>query len=125
MEIMDKKQVMQRLRQVQVRAQEINCCIRIQPKKTQTLPTQIPGRCSPNAGNTKDAGGPNGSCPESVVARNFNEALVNSPTDLIGIDFTIWGDPYIADSGMGNYPALPATFNMTTDGTMNYPKRRS
>lgn len=79
-----------------------------------------PVGASPNAGNTKDAGGPMVH-PESVVARNFNEALVNSPADLIGIDFTIWGDPfYIADSGMGNYSAAPATFNMTTDGTMNY-----
>ena len=61
--------------------------------------------------------------PESRVARDFNEALVNSPVDLIAVDLEIMGDPYfIADSGMGNYNALqvPGILNITGDGTMNY-----
>ena len=79
-----------------------------------------PTGADPNKGNTKDVGGPMVH-PESVVARNFNEALVNSPVDLIAIDFKIWGDPYyIADSGMGNYSAAEATFNMNSDGAMEY-----
>lgn len=60
--------------------------------------------------------------PDIEVARNFNEALVNSPVDLITAKMTIWGDPYyIADSGMGNYNA-PETplINLTKDGTMDY-----
>ena len=59
---------------------------------------------------------------EIEVARNFNEALINSPTDLMIARMTIWGDPYwIADSGMGNYNA-PETplINLTADGTMDY-----
>jgi len=61
--------------------------------------------------------------PESQVARDFNEALVNSPVDLVAVDLTILGDPYyIADSGMGNYNALqvPGVLNITADGSMNY-----
>tara|TARA_B110000090_G_C13393004_1_gene450177 strand:+ start:613 stop:3237 length:2625 start_codon:yes stop_codon:yes gene_type:complete len=61
--------------------------------------------------------------PESRVARDFNEALMNSPTDLIEVDLEILGDPYfITDSGMGNYNALqvPGILNITSDGTMNY-----
>ena len=61
--------------------------------------------------------------PESQVARDFNEALVNSDVDLVAVDLTILGDPYyIADSGMGNYNALqvPGVLNITADGSMNY-----
>jgi len=61
--------------------------------------------------------------PESRVAYDFNEALMNSPVDLIAVDLKILGDPYyIADSGMGNYNALqvPGILNITGDGTMNY-----
>jgi len=74
-----------------------------------------------NAGNPADAAGPMVH-PESVIARNFNEALMNSPVDLVTLDLEIWGDPfYIADSGMGNYsaPAGP-TPNINSDGTMDY-----
>lgn len=61
--------------------------------------------------------------PETQIARNFNDALVNSPVDLIAVDLTIWGDPYyITDSGMGNYNALqlPGAININSDGTMDY-----
>ena len=61
--------------------------------------------------------------PENQVARDFNEALVNSPVDLIMVNMEIWGDPYyIADSGMGNYNALktPGVLNINADGTMEY-----
>ncbi len=70
----------------------------------------------------KKGGGGDLISPDIEVARNFNEALVNSPVDLITAKMTIWGDPYyIADSGMGNYNA-PETplINLTKDGTMDY-----
>jgi hypothetical protein len=72
--------------------------------------------------NSVDGGGPV-IHPESQVARDFNEALVNSPVDLMMVDLEIMGDPYyIVDSGMGNYNALqvPGLLNITKDGTMNY-----
>jgi len=59
---------------------------------------------------------------KTSVARDFNDALVNSTVDLVTANMTIWGDPYyIADSGMGNYNA-PETplINITKDGTMDY-----
>ena len=61
--------------------------------------------------------------PESQVARDFNEALVSSPVDLVAVDLKILGDPYyICDSGMGNYnaPQISGVLNITQDGTMNY-----
>ena len=59
--------------------------------------------------------------PETQIARSFNDAIVNSPTDLVSANVEIWGDPYyIADSGMGNYDAAEADFNSTSDGTMNH-----
>jgi hypothetical protein len=56
------------------------------------------------------------------IARDFNDALVNSPVDLVSVDLTIWGDPYyITDSGMGNYSAATTDFiNITADGTMDH-----
>lgn len=61
--------------------------------------------------------------PETRIARDFNNAIVNSPTDLVNMQMTIWGDPYfIADSGMGNYNSKPVQglINLTEDGSMNY-----
>jgi len=61
--------------------------------------------------------------PETQIARSFNDAIVNSDTDLVAIEFEIWGDPYyIADSGMGNYNASERSgmINMTEDGAMDY-----
>jgi len=59
---------------------------------------------------------------KTQIARDFNDALVNSPVDLVSVELTIWGDPYyITDSGMGNYSAAPTGFiNITADGTMDY-----
>lgn len=57
---------------------------------------------------------------ENQIARSFNDAIVNSPVDLVSVDLEIWGDPYyIADSGMGNYNGL-GMFNMLSNGSMNY-----
>jgi len=75
------------------------------------------------AGPNRSDGGIGLLSPESRVARDFNEALMNSPVDLVAVDLTILGDPYyIADSGMGNYNALqvPGILNITGDGSMNY-----
>jgi len=61
--------------------------------------------------------------PETQIARSFNDAIVNSNTDLVSVDLEIWGDPYyIADSGQGNYNAseLSGVLNMTADGSMEY-----
>ena len=59
---------------------------------------------------------------QTAIARDFNDALVNSPVDLITANMTIMGDPYyIADSGMGNYSAgTTPIINITEDGTMDY-----
>ena len=60
---------------------------------------------------------------QNQVARQYNDAIVNSDVDLVMVDLTIMGDPYyIADSGMGNYNAQedPATINLTKDGTIEY-----
>ncbi len=84
--------------------------------------TTIKEATEENTSTGKKGGGGDLISPEIEVARNFNEALVNSPVDLITARMTIMGDPYyIADSGMGNYNA-PETplINLTKDGTMDY-----
>jgi len=84
-----------------------------------------------NSGNstTKEVSKPGGTgkggLPERTkesIARDFNDAIVNSNVDLVTANMTIWGDPYyIADSGMGNYNAAETPIiNMTKDGTMDY-----
>jgi len=69
----------------------------------------------------KNAGdGPNDDY-RSLIAKNFQEALLNSPADMLTLDISVLGDPYyLADSGMGNFSDLPQTFNLTADGSMNY-----
>jgi hypothetical protein len=56
------------------------------------------------------------------VARQFNEAIINSKADLLTMELSILGDPYyIADTGVGNYNAPPGSGpGITADGTMNY-----
>tara|TARA_B110000503_G_scaffold129783_1_gene202390 strand:- start:41923 stop:44622 length:2700 start_codon:yes stop_codon:yes gene_type:complete len=74
-----------------------------------------------NSSNTGNLGGGAMSHPETQVARSFNDAIVNSPVDLVSAGMEIWGDPYyIADSGMGNYDAPEAAFNVTSDNAMEY-----
>ena len=83
-----------------------------------TSRTQSP----PPRANRQDGGGVM-LLPENIIAMNFNEALVNSPVDLIQVDLDIVGDPYyLADSGMGNYnsPSLGGLLNLTRDGNMSY-----
>ena len=59
---------------------------------------------------------------ERRMARQFNEALVNSDVDLLTMTIKILGDPYyIADSGTGNYNAsLTEWTNVTSDGSISY-----
>ena len=59
---------------------------------------------------------------EVQVARQFSEALLDSPADLIEVDLKIWGDPYwLTDSGVGNYTAEQTEFiNITKDGSADY-----
>ena len=56
------------------------------------------------------------------IARMFNDAILNSPSDLVEIDLKIWGDPYyLSDSGMGNYISAPSfNLNINSDGAMEY-----
>ena len=71
--------------------------------------------------NTGGSGSGATNHPENMVARSFNDSLVNSTTDLVTVDLQIWGDPfYIADSGMGNYDAPTLGFNVTADNSMEY-----
>lgn len=57
----------------------------------------------------------------SLIAKNFQDALLNSPADMMTMELEIMGDPYyLADSGMGNFSDMPQTFNQNSDGSMNY-----
>lgn len=57
-----------------------------------------------------------------AVARQFNEAIINSKADLLTMELTILGDPYyIADTGVGNYNAASGESpGVTADGTMSF-----
>jgi len=56
------------------------------------------------------------------TARRFNDAIVNSDTDLISASMEIWGDPFwLSDSGMGNYIARETNlFNVNADKQADY-----
>jgi hypothetical protein len=68
-------------------------------------------------------GGANNDDVAGAVARDFQNAILNSNTDLIEMEFEILGDPYFfVDSGVGNYYGPPSTDNpsVTIDGGMTY-----
>jgi len=56
------------------------------------------------------------------VARQFNEAIVNSSTNLLSVDLEVMGDPYfITDSGVGNYNSDGTNFiNINVDNSISY-----
>lgn len=56
------------------------------------------------------------------VAKQFHNALLDSPADMLTADLSILGDPYfIADSGLGNWSNThTGSFNMTETGAVNY-----
>jgi hypothetical protein len=58
----------------------------------------------------------------SIVARQFQEALLNSPADMLTAEITIMGDPYyIADSGIGNFSNTNSgRMNITSTGAIDY-----
>jgi hypothetical protein len=82
------------------------------------MTTPPTGELSKRYRNT--GGGPNDDY-RSLVAKNFQEALLNSPADMLTIEMDIMGDPYyLADSGMGNFSDIPQSYNINSNGTMNY-----
>ena len=71
------------------------------------------------------SGGGRGTNTTAVrIARDFHEALVNSDVDLLTIELEIMGDPFfMADSGQGNYSALPNPLfkkSLTIDNTPSH-----
>ena len=91
---------------------------------SQNMPaTGTAGASTVNGTNTGQRGGGAMNHPETQIARAFNDAIVNSNTDLVSANIEIWGDPYyIADSGMGNYnaPEIPGLLNINTNGSIDY-----
>jgi hypothetical protein len=70
--------------------------------------------------STTTGGGPSENYRD-LVAKNFQEALLNSPSEMLSAEMEILGDPYyIADSGMGNFSDKLSNINLTKTGTMNY-----
>lgn len=60
---------------------------------------------------------------KSLVAKYFQERILNSDISKVTADVTIMGDPYyLADSGIGNYTNTNSTskMNLTSTGSMDY-----
>ena len=78
-----------------------------------------------NNKHSGSSGGGRGSNTTAVrIARDFHEAIVNSDVDLLTIELEIMGDPFfLADSGQGNYSALPNPLfqkSLTIDNTPSH-----
>jgi hypothetical protein len=69
----------------------------------------------------KNQGGGGIGTESTVAAQQFHDAITSSAS-MMALDMKIIGDPYwIAQSGMGNYTAMPSQYqNLNTDGTVNY-----
>lgn len=93
------------------------------PGDAKSLPAEGIAKTSEKAKRTvAPTGGGGQEWSETQVAREFNDALLDSPADLIKIDLKIWGDPFwLNDSGAGNYTAEQTEFiNITKDGSADF-----
>lgn len=76
----------------------------------------------PSSGTRRISGGGGANDTETALARDLNDAVINTDNDLLQIDLTIHGDPYfLADAGIGNFLGIPNPANeaITVDGSMN------
>ena len=69
----------------------------------------------------QNSGGGGIGTESTLAAQQFHNAIT-SAASMIALDMKIIGDPYwIAQSGMGNYTAMPSQYqNLNSDGTVNY-----
>lgn len=74
-----------------------------------------------NRNTTGNRGGGGRQHTTTNIARDVNDALINSPADLVQVELKIMGDPYyLSDSGIGNYIASPTNFiNILTNGAVD------
>lgn len=82
-----------------------------------------PAHITPNTMHVSP-GGITDYTPDSLdaLAKFFNNAMLNSPVDLVEIDFEIWGDPYfLPDNGVGNYNSRQGDIlTITKNGAINW-----
>lgn len=71
--------------------------------------------------NTDKLGGGGTDTSVTLAARMFHDSVTRG-TDMLMLDMKIVGDPFfIAQSGMGNYTAMPTEYsNINKDGTVNW-----
>ena len=79
------------------------------------------GAKSVTKGNSPSLTGSGGTSSKLDTALLFNEAVLNSSTDMITLDLKIWGDPYyFMDSDVGNWRAPSSSNpNVTSDGKID------
>ena len=96
------------------------------PEKEEIVnePTSIEGQTAEQTADDSGSqtGGATEETPELRIARNFNEALMNSAVDLLTCEMRIMGDPYfMADSGVGNYNSEGTSYiNLKSNGAIDH-----
>lgn len=58
---------------------------------------------------------------KNIIARVFNDMILNSSVDNVSINLKILGDPYyLSDNDAGNYRSGPDSIYLNEDGTVDY-----
>jgi hypothetical protein len=58
---------------------------------------------------------------KNIIARAFNDMILNSSVDNVSLNLKILGDPYyLNDSDAGNYRSGPDSIYLNEDGTVDY-----
>jgi hypothetical protein len=58
---------------------------------------------------------------KNIIARVFNDIILNSSVDNVSINLKILGDPYyLSDNDAGNYRSGPDSIYLNEDGTVDY-----
>ena len=84
-----------------------------------------PGNPRPQVGSSTDRRGGTGGPTDddlSLLARSFQENLLNSSEEMLQADIDVMGDPYyIVSSGTANYSmSNSGSFNITSNGEVDY-----
>ena len=85
------------------------------------IPGNIAKRLEKSAKSHTQAGGGGSFDRKNIIARAFNDLILNSSTDNVSLNLKILGDPYyLSDNDSGNYRSGEDSIYINEDGTIDY-----
>lgn len=85
------------------------------------MPGNVQKRLENSVKVTTQSGGIGSFDRKNIIARAFNDLILNSSTDNVSLNLKILGDPYyLSDNDSGNYRSGQDSIYINEDGTIDY-----